>query len=298
MPRVPLPPPFDSAPFRVSDGEGHVGLGRLRGPDLLRPHHGVRSAAAADISDYVPLLRLGERFSHTTAALLWPLPLPRLPDQLHVTVPAPSHAARGLRVVGHKSVDVEFVVRHGVPLSTAARLFVELGTLLSEEDLVAVGDALVLDPAVLDPYDIRPWVTVEELQFACERSRSPGCRRARRALERVRQGAESRTETLLRLLIVGAGLPEPELGVEVFDKRGRRIGRFDLVYAAQRVIVEYDGEQHRIRDAQYDKDQVRMQRAIAAGWTVVRVRWRGLFVRQSETIAEIREALSGPVRGS
>jgi len=157
----------------------------------------------------------------------------------------------------------------------------------------------VLDPAVLDPYDIRPWATVEELRFACVRSRSPGCRQARRALERVRQGAESRTETLLRLLILGAGLKEPELGLEINDQHGRWIGRFDMVYRAERVIVEYDGEQHRTSDTQYDKDQVRIRRAITAGWNVVRVRKSGLFQRPAETVSEIREALSAArVRGS
>ena len=181
------------------------------------------------------------------------------------------------------------MLRHGLPLSDPATLFIELATVLAEEDLIAVGDALVLDPAQLDPHDLRPWISLEELLDACARSRSPGCRRARRAAARVRVGAESQRETMLRLLLLGAGFPEPELNPELFDARGK-IGRFDLVFRSVRVIVEYDGDQHRTSRAQYEKDITRIDRAIAAGWAVVRVRNRGLHAGRAETLHRVREA--------
>lgn len=98
-------------------------------------------------------------------------------------------------------------------------------------------------------------------------------------------------ETLLRLLLVRAGLPEPELNQELFDARGRWIGRFDMVHREARVIVEYDGDQHRKDTRQYELDISRIDRAIAAKWTVVRVRARGVFVDRAETIRRVREAL-------
>jgi len=174
-------------------------------------------------------------------------------------------------------------------------MFIELATLLEEDDLVAVGDALILEPYELDPHDIRPWTTLPELEAAC-RVRTPGNRAARRALAHVRQGSESRPETLLRLLLVRAGFPEPALGVEVFDERGRWIGRFDMVYAEARVIVEYDGDQHRRLTAQYEKDMRRIDAAIAAGWTVVRVRARGLFRARDQTVERVRSALAASSR--
>jgi len=296
MPREPLPPHLLDGAFRVGAAlDLEVTPGRLRGPSFSQPHYGVRTASIPELTDYAPLLRPGERFSHTTAALLWPLDLPRMPAALHVTIATPDgdprNPARGRTVLGHRSLQDDSVIRHGLPLSNPVAMFLELATILEEDDLVAVGDALVLDPAELDPYDIRPWITLEELTQGCERSRRHGNRKARRALAHVRQGAESRPETLLRLLILRAGLPEPKLGEEVFDRRGRWIGRFDMVYQEQRVIVEYDGEQHRTSDTQYDKDETRIARAIAAGWTIVRVRKSGLFRRLQQTIAEIREAL-------
>ena len=169
-------------------------------------------------------------------------------------------------------------------------LFIELATMLGENDLVAIGDALVLDPAVLDPLDLRPWMTLDELRAGCLSSSASGSRRARRAAARVRQGAESRPETLLRLLLIEAGCAEPELNPELFDARGRRIGRFDLVYREARVIVEYDGEGHLNSPDQYELDISRIDRAVAADWSVVRVRKRGLFVRPDDTIRRVREA--------
>ena len=186
-------------------------------------------------------------------------------------------------------------MRHGLPLSDPATLFIELATLLGDDDLVAAGDALVLDPAVLDPLDLRPWITLEELRAACRLSRAPGCRRARRAAAHVRVGAESRMESLLRLLLRRAGLPEPELNQELYDGQGRWIGRFDMVYREARVILEYDGDQHRTDTTQYELDIRRIDRAIAAKWMVVRVRVRGIFVDPDDTIRRVRAALGSSI---
>jgi len=287
---VPLPADLAASPFRLEAARAAgLGDGRLRGADLARPFRGVRSAhPVSPAAAYAPLLRPGDRFSHTTAAELWPLPLPTA-GAVHVTATPPRNAPRGAGVIGHAARG-RIVMRGGLPVSDPLTLFVELATVLREEDLVAVGDALVLDPAVLDPLDLRPWATLDELRSGCADSRAPGSRRARRAAARVRQGAESPRETRLRLILLAAGLPEPELNQDVRDARGRWIGRFDMVYREAKVIVEYDGDQHRTSRDQYEKDMVRIERAIAAGSTVVRVRASGLN-RPAETVARVRAAL-------
>lgn len=294
MPRVPLPSDLSGRAFLAAEAQARgLGAGRLRGRDLDAPFSGVRTAKPGlGALGYVPLLRTGDKFSHTTAAELWPLPLPRVPSGIHVTATEPRNAPRRPGVIGHSTASGRSIRRHGLPLSDPLTLFIELATTtLSDDDLVAIGDALVLDPEVLDPADLRPWITLAELRQGCAASRSPGCRRARRAAARVRQGAESRTETLLRLLLIRAGLPEPELNLPIDDKHGRRIGRFDLVYRERKVLVEYDGDQHRTSTAQYEKDMMRTERAIKAGWKVVKVRFRGLFIAPDETVARVLEAL-------
>ena len=292
---APLPRPLDSVPFRVADAlKAGVGVDRLRGTDLARPFHGVRSMPTIDVvRAFTPLLRAGDRFSHLTAAQVWPLPLPAAPYEVHVANPPGRNAHRGEGIVGHLSTGGRSVIRHDLPLSDPLTLFLELATLLSDDDLVAVGDALVLDPAQLDPLDLRPWITLDDLRAGCRASRAHGSRRARRAVSHVRQGAESPMETALRLLLLRHGLPEPELNQNLFDDRGRWIGRFDMVYRDARVIVEYDGDQHRTSTTQYERDISRIDRAFAAKWTVVRVRARGIHVEPMNTVRRVREALNG-----
>ena len=292
-PRIPLPENLGDRAFLVADARGcGLSASRLRGPDLTRPHHGVRASGVPDaIRDYLPLLRPGDRFSHGTAALLWPVPLPPRPPGLHVTATAPLNPPRRPGVVGHVNDVDHSVLRNGLRVSDPVTMFLELATVLGHDELVAVGDALVLDPAILDPHDVRPWVSLDELRTGCLASRGRGCRRARAALDDVRVGAESPMETSLRLLLVRAGLPEPLLNVPVSDHRGE-IGRFDMVYRDQRVIVEYDGDQHRRSVRQYEKDMTRIDRAIAAGWVVVRVRAHGMFRTPEHTVARVRQALA------
>jgi len=306
-PRHPLPPSLGGQPFRVRTGEAAgLGRGRLSGPDLARPFHGVREARPdqdpdpADVAarlarSYLPLLRPEDRFSHSTAAHLWPLPLPRGLDELHVSTTRHGCRPRSRGVTGHESSHGSPVLRDGLPVSDPVGLFVELGTLLTIDDLVAVGDALVLDPEVLDPRDPRPWITHDELRRGVgAHPRTPGLAAARRALALVRVGAESRPESLLRLLLIRAGLPEPELNQILFDSRDRRLGRFDLVYREARVIVEYDGDQHRTSTVQYDRDIRRLERAREASWAVVQVRARGLLIDPADTVSRVRRALARP----
>jgi hypothetical protein len=106
----------------------------------------------------------------------------------------------------------------------------------------------------------------------------------------VRDGAESRRETLLRLLLQRAGLPEPELNLDLYDDECRWIGRFDQVHPRWMIIVEYDGEQHRLDDRQYDRDEVKIEDAIQAGWTVVRIRKGAMAGSGGTAIARVQRA--------
>jgi len=296
--RTPLDPELDAV-FRVADAlaRGHS-ASRLRGADLLRPYRGVRmrepaagSAPVAAALGYAPLLRPGDRFSGPTAAALWGAPLPHDDHPVHVTAGAGLTRPRRVGVVGHDGPDAAPAIRGGLPVSPPALAFLECAGVLELPDLVAVGDHLVLDPHVLDPHDIRPHLGLAELRAELAARTGRGIRLAREAAELVREGVESRRETLLRLLVLAAGLPEPECGVMVHDVRGREIGWFDLVWPEFRVIAEYDGDQHRTSSYQYDRDIRRFDRATEAGYRVIRVRARGLGPDRAETIDRIRRAL-------
>ncbi len=245
---------------------------------------------ASRAASYAPLLRPGERFSGSTALVLWGAPLPRGERPLHVTGSG-ARRPRRARVVGHRGAPLAPAIRSGLPVSPPEIAFLEAAAELAEHDLVAAGDYLVHDPRVLDPRDIRPHIRLPELLDAVNSATGRHVRAARRGASRVRDGVESRPETLLRLLLVDSGLPEPACGVAVHDARGRRIGWFDMGWTERRVLVEYDGDQHRTSTQQYEWDIRRFDRAAEAGYRVVRVRAHGLFRDPETTVERVRAAL-------
>lgn len=292
-PRTPIDPALGPV-FRVADGlDAGLSRKRMRGGDLLNPYRGVRARTGVDpITAYAPLLRPGDRFSHTTAARLWGAPLPRrFDDEVHVTStrgPRPRSAG----CIGHESAAVVARRRHGLPVSDPARLLIECGTLLSPTALVAVADHLLLDPRVLDPSDIRPHITHGDLGARLAASRGHGVRAARRAFALARPGVESPMETRLRLLLGSAGVPEPVCGYELTRPDGSTVGWFDLAWPERRVIAEYDGDQHRTSTRQYERDIRRFDDAAALGWRVIRVRSHGIHRAPADTIARVRAALA------
>jgi hypothetical protein len=193
-------------------------------------------------------------------------------------------------MVGHEGRTGVTILRDEQLVSDPVTTFLEVAGLLSLDDLVAVGDHLVLDPRVLDPKDVRPYTSIDELHNAVTSGAGRGARRARQALALVRPGVESRMESLLRLLLVRAGLPEPVCGYELRDGR-RSIGWFDLAWPDWRVIAEYDGDQHRTSTVQYERDIRRFDRADDAQWRVVRVRSHGILNDPHTTVARVTSAL-------
>jgi very-short-patch-repair endonuclease len=303
-PRIPLPVELTSGPFTTAQGRASgLGLHRMRGADLARPFHGIRgqvgSAQSAYelCSAYALKMKSEQFFSHQTAARIWRVPLPRnfeSGEAIDVATLAPGRAPRGRGVRGRQLADsasVRVVERFGFAVADPATTWCQLASVLDLDDLIAAGDHLVLTPRFGDTRDPRPYVPLEELRTRVQTARGAGSRLDRRAVAQVRDGAESRPESLLRLAIVRALLPEPELNVDIHDARGRFIGRADMVFWRYRVIVEYDGDQHRTDTEQYDRDITRIDDFIAAGWTVVRVRSRGVFADAAAGVGRVEAAL-------
>ncbi len=308
-PRQELPDWLRAQPFTPFDHS--LKRGRMSGPDLVPMFHGVRTVVGGP-GDWrgLPddealrvrchaLLRVapfGTFFGGITAARLWGLPLPlgRLQeDCLHTVVWYPDQAANRPGVIGRQinDCDAHRIEIDGLPTIDLPTLFCHLGMLLSEPDLVAVGDAMILRPVVPSDGPPRPFTTVEALRERVSLYRVRGKRRAVRALERMRQGAESRPETLLRLLLVEAGFPEPELNVRLYDRFGTELARVDMLFRQFRVVVEYDGDQHRTDQRQFDRDLGRLDDLAALGWRVVRVGGRSLFRDPQDAVNRVRRAL-------
>jgi very-short-patch-repair endonuclease len=67
--------------------------------------------------------------------------------------------------------------------------------------------------------------------------------------------AESPMETRLRWTLLQAGLPRPQVQTELRDSDGRFVGRADLYYPQAKLVIEYDGANHRDRLVEDDRRQ-------------------------------------------
>lgn len=307
----PLPAPLTRIPF-TNQTARRAGIGpeRLRSRDLVAPFQGVHARipdergrdssetsseedALARCRAFALLLRPDECFSHTTAALLWGAALPRstLTAPLHVSIPDPARARRARGVVGHTMPEAPTRERLGLPVTDPALTWLASAPLLPADELIALGDHLVRVPVYTEAADPRPYVTLDELAARVASASGRGAARARAALPLLSDASESRPETLLRLLLHRGGLPDPEVNPEVLDAAGHRIGRADLLFRRYRLIVEYDGQQHRLNDTQYEKDAVRLERFHLDGWFVIRVRKAGLFQHPERTVVHVRDIL-------
>jgi hypothetical protein len=253
--------------FSVAQGRA-AGLtpGRLRGPTLDRPFHGVRT-----------VLPSGAVFSHATAARLWRMPLPRtVGDELHVTVPQGT-ATRRPGVVGWtRGEPLGPVELDGIPVPPPADTWVMLAAMtaargghLSREQLVAVGDFLVSGERHRWGR-AAPLATLEDLRAAVVRYGSRrGAASLAWALQRVRRPVDSPQESAIRLGLVASGLPEPSVQPSVATAVGTR--HPDLGYLAQRVLLEYLGDVHRTDPRVWRQDLVRVQLFEDAGYRVILV---------------------------
>lgn len=276
-----LPSSLRHGPFSTARAlELGLGPGRLRGPDLVSPFHGVRVPATKAVDDareralaFAPRLRPGWCFSHLTALLLWGLPLPLNGSRKHAPVHVGVPGGRGPRrpgVVGHDlSDDVAVRGVDGVPVIDPVTAWCQSASVLSLDALVAVGDALA---GSWSPHPAARGRPMAELTTAVEaRAGTRGAGRLRAALGLVRPRVESPKETELRLLLLRAGLPEPEVNVRRRDALGRYLGKPDLSWEEHLVSTEYEGDEHRKDPQRWRDDIARAERFTDAGWRMIRV---------------------------
>lgn len=122
---------------------------------------------------------------------------------------------------------------------------------------------------------------------ALNASGDPGARRLR-SLAQLAAPAESPMETRLRWLLVQAGLPRPDVQTDLRDVEGRFLGRADLYYPTARLVIEYDGMNHRDRLVE---DNRRQNLLINAGFALLRFTAADVEKRADVVAAQVRQAL-------
>ena len=108
-------------------------------------------------------------------------------------------------------------------------------------------------------------------------------------LAKLAAPAESPMETRLRWLLIQAGLPQPEVQTNLRDDASQFVARADLYYPQARLVLEYDGGNHRDR---LIEDNRRQNLLINAGYHILRFTAADLQ-NPNAVVAQVRSAL-GP----
>ena len=278
----PLPESLRDRPFTTCDATGlGVTRARLRASDLGRPHHGVRRPGQRDdgssrpalqvAADFAPLLRDDECIAHVSALWCWGLPLPAVHEcaPLHVASVV-TRQRRRPGIVGHRyQGGCPWTVLDGVRVAMPVAAWVQAASLLRLDDLIVVGDALA---GRWSRWPAAAGLPLETVHDAVRRAWGrPGVRLLETAVEQVRPGVLSPRETALRLLVVRAGFPEPEINVRRWAASGAYLGRPDLSWGERRLGLEFEGDVHRTDRVQWRRDLRRYADFAEAGWDLIRV---------------------------
>jgi hypothetical protein len=267
------------APFTFGSARASgVTLDRLRRKDVVNVGRGLYRPADWDFdlegaARALSAASPGAWISHVTAARLRGQVLPPwLADstELHLSKPRALPSVRRKGILGHTVVarEDEIELVDGIRLSTRSRTWLDLARVLPLDDLVSMGDELIRVPRVDFEGRTQPYDTLAGLRvLVSHHPNLQGIVRAREALDLMRVGADSAPESLLRLAITNAGLPEPELQVPLRAGDGRSPSA-DLGYRHRRLAIQYDGEHH-LGDAQMLSDRRRDKAFESAGWTVL-----------------------------
>jgi Protein of unknown function (DUF559) len=260
----------------------------LRSRRYQRIFHGIYIASSVQVTTRVraaAALRVsppGSFASHHTAVRLWGGIPPETP-LTHVSLPGPGVRCVRQGIMSHRGLpDAQLSRRFGFPISTAVQAFIELAAVGTHlVDLVVAGDSLV-KAARIPP---------EAFVNAADEWTGRGAKLARRAARLVRVGVDSPQETRLRLLVVLAGLPEPEVNWIVRAEDGDWLRRYDMYYRLCKLILEYDGRQHAESDEQWGEDILRRQELDDQGIRILVVRHSGIYANPGQTVEKIFELL-------
>ena len=213
------------------------------------------------------LRRSGSQYSRSSQSL------PRATAKLHTVAQSPARRGR-VRKSTSRSADVTVHVwkglsaRHvrevaGVPVLMPVPSWALAAGRWGIQDVVMVAESLIRHRLA----------TREELIRFVETENVPYRSKCLDALELVQSGSDSPKETEMRLVLVRYGLPimRPNCVVPGVNFANGAVVTLDLVDAEHRFGLDYQGDHHRTDRAQYRRDQNKLSRLAAAGWTVFSV---------------------------
>ena len=288
QPNNAVPGALRATPFTRAEARG-LGISRrqLRGSSYRRLGSGVYRWVGLKESPQLMLAALAKRlppgaaFSGRTAVWLHGLDI-ELCDPIEVTMPEPTGSSRraGASVSRTRIARNEIVRRRGLVTTGALRTVVDLGGRDPLTEGVVVAD-LFLHAGLVSVDELRAYVT--------EHPGRKGVARLRRVVDLAEPKTESAMESRLRMLLVLARLPRPEVQISVHDDEGRFLGRPDLLYSRRRLAIEFDGGNH--RDRLVD-DNRRQNGLVGAGFRLLRFTSADVYGNPERVASQVRQALA------
>jgi very-short-patch-repair endonuclease len=183
---------------------------------------------------------------------------------LHVGVAAGARRLDALGVVPHhvRITPADLVTIRDLRATSIERTWCDLAACgLTVAELVAAGDRAL--------WRRDPRTTRRELSAAVARyDGRRGTRRMRSALSLLSEASDSAPESELRVAILEAGFPAPEVNISIHV--GGMVIDPDLSWPSRRVAIEYEGDHHRTDRDQWSRDIRRQTMLNDAGWSVYR----------------------------
>lgn len=277
---TPLPDPLHQSPFTVYESRAlGVPAKRLRAKDLADGGRLIylprgRELELRERARVLAAATPGAWVSHQTAAELTPLGLPPWMDgdAVHLSKPHELPRVRRVGVTGHRVrvIPGEVGDCDGIPMSLPPRTWLDLAAVLPLKYVVAMGDQLIRVPRANFEGRTTPYAYKDGLRLLIrQHPNMKGVEKARQALDEMRVGADSYPETFLRLAMLDAHLPEPELQLRA-NPLDAWSPAADLGYRRFRIALQYDGAHHLSREQQ-SRDNRRDEAFISAGWSYFKV---------------------------
>ena len=297
---VPLPGSLVRRPFTVYESRAlGVQPKRLRAKDLSDGGRLIYLPAGRHL-EVIERARVltaatpGAWISHETAAVLTRLGLPPWLggcSTIHLSKPHELPRVRRAGVTGHRvrCIPGELTDVDGIPVTAPPRTWLDLAAVLPLNYLIALGDQIIRIPRAALELRSEPYAYKDGLRLIIrQHPNMKGVEKARLALDEMRVGADSFPETFLRLALMDARMPEPELQIRL-DPDDERSPAADLGYRRYRIAIQYDGAHHLTR-GQQSRDIRRDEAFRGAGWAYFKANADDLANGFEGLIARIKTA--------
>lgn len=226
---------------------------------------------------------LGATVSHDSAAALWDLEMVHQPATWVTVARDRSRATYPGVSVRRAAVD-KTAVRHGLAVTTPLRTVLDCARVLSLADAVVIADSALR----------KGLVKIDELRSAATAVNGRLAARVRRVAALADPRCGSVLESLLRVLLVEAGVSLDRTQWTIRDDEGLFVAVVDFAWLGARLIVEADGFEFHSERSDYRKDRRRANAYCRLDWRLLRFSWEDIRLDPDYVVEAVRNELAKP----